>query len=142
MRITNSCDVKPGLVMYHVYGINRENTLINELDISKYTVLDMPKKHIGALTGCDLGPFVKVNVEFFSEGRIKSYNTEVSLHDMGILDGKRAYNLNRVFTTKAAALLFMAELQNNKFSYPDDIEYAARFKQFDDDKWASDFNFF
>ncbi|WCZ66170.1 hypothetical protein [Yersinia phage MHG19] len=142
MRITNSCDVKPGLVMYHVYGINRENTLINELDISKYTVLDMPKKHIGALTGCDLGPFVKVNAEFFSEGRIKSYNTEVSLHDMGILDGKRAYNLNRVFTTKADALMFMAELQNNTFSYPDDIEFATNSKRFDDDKWSSDFNFF
>lgn len=142
MRIMNSCDVKPGLVMYHVYGFNRENTLINELDISKYTVLNMPKKHVVALAGCDLGPFVKVNVEFFSEDRIKSYNTEVSLHDMGILDGKRAYNLNRVFTAKADALLFMAELQNNKFSYPDDIEYATKFKRFDDDKWVSDSKFF
>lgn len=141
MRIMNSCDVKPGLVMYHVYGINRENTLINELDISKYTVLEMPKKHVSALTGITLGLFVKINIEYYSQGQRRSYNSEASLDDMGILDGKRAYNLNRVFTTKADALLFMAELQNNKFSYQDDIEFT-KVKRFDDDKWVLDSKFF
>lgn len=141
MRIMNSCDVKPGLVMYHVYGFNRENTLINELEISKYTVLEMPKKHVGALTGITLGLFIKINIEYYSQGQRRSYNSESSLDDMGILDGKRAYNLNRVFTTKADALLFMAELQNNKFSYQDDIEFT-KVKRFNDESWVSDSKFF
>ena len=142
MRITNSCDVKPGLVMYHVYGCNRTDTIINERDISVYTVLSMPENHIGAYSDVNLGDFIKVNIQYYAGDELRTYNSESSLNDMGILDGKCAYNLNRVFTTKAEALLFMAELQNNTFSYPDDIKFASKDTRFDSIKWASDFNFF
>lgn len=142
MRITNSCDVKPGLVMYHVYGCDRTNTVINELDISVYTVLSMPEPHTGAYSDVKLGDFIKVNIQYYADDGLRTYNSESSLNDMGILDGKRAYNLNRVFTTKAEALLFMAELQNNTFSYPDDIEFSAKDTHFDSTKWSMESNFF
>lgn len=135
MRITKQSEIYVGMVMYHVYGCNRMNTKVDASEITKLTVLEMPQQLDS------IGVFVKVKIEYVDESIFRSHEDHRSIHDMGILDGEPAYNLNRVFTTRDDALLFMRELQLGKYSHMDDIEFSLKTDNswwYDENRWEAE----
>lgn len=134
-------DFVPGRVLYHVYGISRKNTTVDESNITKLIVTSKPYEV--NLGGSLKYLFVKViNCYIDHEGKDRSYETEHSLNDMGVdtKTNRSVYNLNRVFTSKEGAMKFLAELRADEFSDPVDQEYAKRFTPEDQERerqeWA------
>lgn len=115
-------DIVPGRILYHVYGVDRTRTIINERDVNRVIITSKPfvEKYTGSL-------FVKA-IECYVDhnGNERSYHSERSLSDMGIMqDGKSPYNLNRAFTSKISAMQFQEELSLDTFSDPVDQAYAS-----------------
>ncbi|BBC78162.1 Hypothetical protein KNT65_gp114 [Escherichia phage EcS1] len=131
-RIKSVSEFYPGRIMYHVYGVNRTNTKVDESEISKYIILSKP--YPVALGTHSSTPytamFVKIICVYMSDGEERSYETETSIADCGVFDGahqhRSAHNLNRVMPSKEDAMMFLQELRDDKFSDPDDAAYAER----------------
>lgn len=121
-------DFVPGRILYHVYGINRKNTKVDESNIDKLIVLSHPFQV--ELGGSQTYLFAKmINCFINHNGKESSYTNERSLNDMGVdtKNGCSVYNLNRVFTSKESAMKFLAELRADEFSDPVDQAYAKRY---------------
>jgi hypothetical protein len=121
-RITKLSDFVPGRIMYHVYGVNRTETEVSLTNVSKYIVLSKPYRS-------GLSDILMVNVicEFTSiDGTKHSYRTDICPSDSAVFEDpkRKPHNLNRMFGDVESALEFMAELKANKFSSPEDQEYA------------------
>lgn len=128
-------DFVPGRVLYHVYGINRKNTVVAESEINKLIITSHPYEV--ELGGSQKYLFVKViNCYIDCEGKDRSYNTECSLNDMGVdtKTGRAIYNLNRAFTSKEDAMKFLAELREDEFSDPVDQAYAKGYTPADQER--------
>lgn len=128
-------DFVPGRVLYHVYGINRKNTIVDESRINKLIVTSHPFEV--ELGGSQKYLFVKViNCYVGMDGENRSYNTECSLNDMGVdtKTNRGVYNLNRAFTSKEAAMKFLAELRADEFSDPVDQAYAKGYTPADQER--------
>lgn len=124
MKQVTIADFVPGRILYHVYGIHRKQTRVEDDAVCKYIVLGKPYiKSLG--TNYD-AYFCKVRVVYLSDGVERSYDTDISLGDCGVLThvDRSVHNLNRVFVSKADAFEFCAELQADKFSRKEDADYA------------------
>lgn len=133
-------DFVPGRILYHVYGVNRTNTVVSEDEITKLIVIRKPH---------DVQLYLSRSVKFVDvitiykgcEGEDRSYEDDKSLGDMGVLpEGKSPHNLNRAFTTKESALAFLQELRDDKFSDPADQEYAKNNPVMSEDEWRRSLN--
>lgn len=121
-------ELQPGKIFYHVCGINRTETKAG--DISRYIVasntFDVELGTSGLYSR--KSPFFRVICEYENyHGKIESYETERSAHDMGVFkpgEKRSVHNLNRSFWTREEAEQFIKELQEDKFSDPDDQAYA------------------
>lgn len=126
MKQVTISDFVPGRILYHVYGVRRRNTDVDETSIEKYIVLEKPKsKNIGLSGYSPL--FSKILVVYRSaDGTEREYVTSTSLGDCGVLtsEGQSVHNLNRVFVSKADALRFCNELRSDIFSRKEDADYA------------------
>ncbi|QQG32182.1 hypothetical protein CkP1_0111 [Citrobacter phage CkP1] len=126
-RITKLSDFVPGRVMYHVYGVSRTETEVSLSNVSKYTVLSKPYRSPNS----DI-LLVVIKCEYTSvNGKTKrSFITHICPGDNAVFEDpeRKPHNLNRLFDDVESALEFMAELKANKFSSPEDQEYA--------DKWT------
>lgn len=130
-RIKHSSELQVGKIVYHVYGCDRTNTTLNPDNITKLIILGKPKMHLlgtcgGKFEGWE-SPFIDVKVIYTSGYGGGEYDSEYSLHDMGVMDlgrDSKVYNLNRIFSSKEDAEAFLIELQNDSFSDADDAEYA------------------
>lgn len=128
-------DFVPGRILYHVYGINRKNTVVDESEINKLIITSHPYEV--ELGGSQKYLFVKViNCYVNCDGEESSYRTEHSLNDMGVdtKTNRGVYNLNRAFTSKEAALKFLAELRADEFSDPVDQKYAKGYTPADQER--------
>ncbi|QYN80552.1 hypothetical protein [Kosakonia phage Kc304] len=128
-------DFVPGRVLYHVYGVNRKNTVVDESEINKLIITSHPYEV--ELCGSQKYLFVKlINCYIDCSGKESSYKTESSLNDMGVDTGNKrsVYNLNRAYTSKEAAMKFLAELKADKFSDPVDQKYAEGFTPEDQER--------
>ncbi|AHY25347.1 hypothetical protein PS2_100 [Serratia phage PS2] len=133
-RVKHSSELQPGNIVYHVYGCDRTNTKPDPKNIIKMIILGKPTMHLlgtcgGKFDGWE-SPFIKVKVIYENAlSGTSEYDTEYSLHDMGIMDlGERSelYNLNRVFKSREEAAAFQLELTEDIFSDDDDAEFAKR----------------
>lgn len=132
MRIKTSKELPIGKIVYTVYGRNRMNTTLDPMNISKMIVMSKPKMvNLGGILGEDNGwnsPFIDVEEQYTNhDGELDCYRTQKSLCNAGIVDlgtKKNIYNLNRWFSSFDDAMEFLKELQNDKFSDPDDQAYA------------------
>lgn len=125
-RITKLSDFVPGRIMYHVYGISRTETEVSLTNVSKYIVLRKPYR-----SGMSDILMVDVICEFTSiDGTKHSYRTDICPSDSAVFENaeRKPHNLNRLFGDVESALEFMMELKADKFSSPEDQEYA--------DKWT------
>lgn len=125
-RITKLSDFVPGRIMYHVYGVSRTETTVSLDEVSKYIVTSKPypSEHSGIL-------MVDIICEYTDgDGKTRSYRTSICPGDNAVFEDpeRKPHNLNRLFGDVESALEFMMELKADKFSSPEDQEYA--------DKWT------
>ena len=121
-RITKLSDFVPGRIMYHVYGVSRTETTVALEEVSKYIVTSKPypSEHSGIL-------MVDIICEYTDgDGETRSYRTSICPGDNAVFEDpkRKPHNLNRLFGDVESALEFMMELRADKFSSPEDQEYA------------------
>lgn len=121
-RITKLSDFVPGRIMYHVYGVSRTETKVALEEVSKYIITSKPypSEHSGIL-------MVDIICEYTNgDGETRSYRTNICPGDNAVFENaeRKPHNLNRLFGDIESALEFMKELKADKFSSPEDQEYA------------------
>lgn len=121
-RITKLSDFVPGRIMYHVYGVSRTETKVALEEVSKYIITSKPypSEHSGIL-------MVDIICEYTNgDGETRSYRTNICPGDNAVFENaeRKPHNLNRLFGDVESALEFMKELKEDKFSSPEDQEYA------------------
>lgn len=122
-RITKLSDFVPGRIMYHVCGVSRTETEVSLDNVEKYIILSKPYR---SPTSDIL--MVDIICEYTSiNGELKrSYRTQICPGDNAVFENaeRKPHNLNRLFGDVESALEFMKELKADKFSSPEDQEYA------------------
>ena len=136
-------ELQPGKIFYHVCGVNRTETKSGS--ISRYIVASGTYDVELGLRGVysRKSPFFRVICEYENyTGQTESYSTERSAHDMGVFkpgEKRSVHNLNRGFWTREEAEQFIKELQEDKFSDPDDQAYADRLTPIEDFRRQKEF---